>query len=679
MKKTFFALIAITLSALSIAQNSPSQIDKVDFTKATVDLFVNQQSTIISGTITYEFDILKDTDSIFLDAKNITRYSTLLDGTFTNSNLEKEMIVVKSRFRESEHHTLLLEFSTDPTKALYHIDSDGDGVWDQLWTQGQGKYTSNWMPSVDDMNDKIEWDITVTAPKQYTVLTNGALTSSELIDSNRRWRYDMSKPMSSYLVALVVGTYDSLDFKSGTGTPISLYYYPKDSNKVDATYAYTLNMFNFLESEIGIAYPWENYKQVPVKDFLYSGMENTSLTIFSDEFVNDAIGAIDRPYVNVNAHELAHQWFGDLVTEQSGTDHWLHEGFATYYALLAERNIHGDDYYYMQLYNNAERLYEQSQDGTATALLDANGSSLTFYEHGAWALHALRDLVGDNAYRESVKTYLKNYAFKNVTTADFLNVVSNTSGKDLNAYKAMWLTNTAFPLAESLRLLRKNAFMNTYLQLAARRTSSFDEALRSYEEVLDAKPNQFLLQEVVTQLNIHNDLRKYALLKKAAGSGDTLVRQTIALTTQELTGGNQAIIEDMLNDPSYVTREQVLFLLWNGNTTKRKTLLQEVKKTWKETNPSLNMAYAALALNTPEFSQSELLQFMKDLQKFTAPQQSIATRTAAFDYLVNMGIMNEQNYKDLVDAALHHNWRFYSNAREILKKQYKSDPDERAL
>ncbi len=86
-------------------------------------------------------------------------------------------------------------------------------------------------------------------------------------------------------------------------------------------------MFDFLEDEIGFPYPWQNYKQVPVHDFFYAGMENTSLTIFSDAFVVDSIGFNDRNYINVNAHELAHQWFGDLVTAKSGEHHWLQEGF----------------------------------------------------------------------------------------------------------------------------------------------------------------------------------------------------------------------------------------------------------------------------------------------------------------------------------------------------------------
>lgn len=676
MKNTFITLLFFSLCLFTTAQNTPSQAAVVDFKNAQVDLFLNENSNIVSGTVSYDFTILRDTDSIFIDAKNLSRYSAKLDGATVNSNYDLEKIVVKSRFRESENHTILLEFSTDPTSALYHIDSNADGKWDQLWTQGQGKYTSNWLPSIDDMNDKIIWDITVTAPKDLTIIANGTLKKTELIDATKKWRFDMAQPMSSYLVALVAGTYDVRELTSKSGTPINLYYYPSDVKKVDATYAYSKEIFDFLEAEIGIPYPWETYKQVPVKDFLYSGMENTSLTIFSDEFVNDELGAIDRPYVNVNAHELAHQWFGNLVTEQSSLDHWLHEGFATYYAMQAERKLYGDNYYYMQLFNNAESLYEQTKAGNATALLAEKGSSLTYYEHGAWALHALHDLVGDRAFKQSVKTFLTTYAFKNVTTKNFLAIVATTSSKDLSTFKATWLTNTAFPLAESLTLLRKSPFMETYLQLSARRTSNFDEARRSYEEVLQAAPNRFLLQELVTQLNLHNEPRAHELLKRAARSNDLLVRQTIALTTPEITATNKVLIEELLNDASYVTREQALFLLWESNSTKRKELLTQVKNTWKTTNESLEMAQAALALNTPEFSNEELRGFMATIQQFTGSQHSIATRTAAFDYLINMGIMNEQNYKDLVTAALHHNWRFYTSARDLLKTQYKREQEQ---
>lgn len=117
---------------------------------------------------------------------------------------------------------------------------------------------------------------------------------------------------------------------------------------------------------------------------MYAGMENATTTLFSESFFTDSIGFIDRNFVNVNAHELAHQWFGDDVTEKSSKDHWLQEGFAAYYALLAEKEIFGEDYFYFKLYQSAEKLKSNSDQGKGQALLNPKANALTFYEkeHG---------------------------------------------------------------------------------------------------------------------------------------------------------------------------------------------------------------------------------------------------------------------------------------------------------
>ncbi|MBF4986444.1 M1 family peptidase, partial [Nonlabens mediterrranea] len=188
---------------------------------------------------------------------------------------------------------------------------------------------------------------------------------------------------------------------------------------------------------------------------------------------------------------------------------------------LAEREIYGDDHYYMTLFENAESLIAQTKAGKGTALLDAKASSLTFYQHGAWALHALRQEIGDADFKLSVRTYLKEYAGRNVTTDDFLKIVSNTSGKDMTDFKNRWLTNTQFPSAEALVLLRKSIFMEQYFQLAARSISTFDEAFNSYKETLRSPINELLVEEMISQLILHkkND-RIIELYKEAAATGN---------------------------------------------------------------------------------------------------------------------------------------------------------------
>src|SRR5690606_33676692 len=153
----------------------------------------------------------------------------------------------------------------------------------------------------------------------------------------------------------------------------------------------------------------------------------------------DNVGYNDINYVKVNAHELAHQWFGNYVTAMNDEHHWLQEGFATYYALLAEREIFGEDYYYWSLYQSAEELKALSDSGKGEALVKLNGSSLTYYQKGAWALHILKERVGDMAFKEAVRNYLKNHAFGNATTGDLIAEFEKASGQDLGTFTASWL------------------------------------------------------------------------------------------------------------------------------------------------------------------------------------------------------------------------------------------------
>jgi aminopeptidase N len=263
----------------------------------------------------------------------------------------------------------------------------------EIWTQGQGKYTSNWFPSFDDVNEKVIFNLDVTFDKKYEVIVNGICKKTNLTANLKTWQYRMKSPMSSYLLMLAIGSFDKIVEKSTSRIPLEMYFQKDDASKFETTYRYSKSIFDFLENEIGVKYPWEIYKQIPVHDFLYAGMENTSATIFSQDFVVDSIAFNDRNYINVNAHELAHQWFGDLITAKSGKHHWLQEGFATYYALLAEQSVFGEDYFSWKMYEMAERLQQNAKTDTVP-IMNEKASSLTFYQKGAWALHVLRENVG---------------------------------------------------------------------------------------------------------------------------------------------------------------------------------------------------------------------------------------------------------------------------------------------
>ncbi|MDX1462637.1 MAG: M1 family metallopeptidase, partial [Marinirhabdus sp.] len=358
-----YILLFFLFTSIGFAQ----QTDRVDFKQISATVQLDDITESVSGSVGVQFEMKQAADSVYLDAVNMTVTQAANEAISVSATSDK--IWLKGPFKAGKQYTAKFNFAAKPKQTLYFTGN-------QIWTQGQGKYTSHWLPSIDDMNDKIEFDLTIEIDDARTVIANGKRTAMRHENGMASYVFDMEQPMASYLVAFAVGNFKKQSITSATSIPIDVYLSEADTAYFEPTFRYTKEIFDFLEKEIGVPYPWQNYKQVPVRDFLYAGMENTTATLFSEAFVVDSTAFVDRNYVTVNAHELAHQWFGNLVTETSGTHHWLQEGFATYYALLAERNIFGDDYYYWKLYQSAEQLKALSDEGKGESLLNAGASSL---------------------------------------------------------------------------------------------------------------------------------------------------------------------------------------------------------------------------------------------------------------------------------------------------------------
>ena len=661
-------LLVILFAFLSFNAEA-QQTEYVDFRTMKVDLFgMTSNLSELGGQVDITFDILKDTDSIYLKGKNFEHTAAgFKDIGAIIHFYDGEHIIIKKKFKANTTHTLQLTWLIlNPKKAIYFVERENS---DQIWTQGQGKYTSNWLPSIDDMNDKIEFDLSITYDSNYTVIANGKLADKQINESTTTWHYNMQHPMSSYLVALAIGKYNKKEIKSKSGIPIELYYYPEDSAKVEPTYRYTKQMFDFLEDKIGVPYPWQNYKQVPVKDFLYSGMENTSCTIFSDDFMIDQTSFIDKNYVNVNAHELAHQWFGDLVTETSGTHHWLQEGFATYYALLAERDIFGDDYYYNTLYEYAKELIKQEQAGDATTLLDPKASSTTFYKKGAWALHVLKEKIGEQAFKKGVKQYLDKHAFKNVETEDFISEVEKTSGKDLSSFETEWLTSKALPLAKMRASLNKNesiAFLET-IEDADYLSYRTDDNGYVPSSLVTALPKGYYTQRLAV---LREALKKPEyptykdLIKEAFSSNEIKTRQLLA---KHLPDGFKKENESLLQDASYITKEIALYNLWSKYPKDRTQYLDATKGIIGFNDKNVRCLWLTLALLTPEYDVAFNNVYLRELRDYTSSKYGFQTRQNAFSYVNKLQIFDYQTLANLIEATNHHNWRFKSFAKELLQ------------
>jgi len=210
------------------------QTDVVDFKQCKADVSFKLDKKSVIGKVSYTFDIHRPVDSIFIDAKNMTFSVALLNNKVFSLHSDGKKVWIKHHFEPSKSNTIYFEFEAVPKKALYFIKKQGDStIENQIWTQGQGKYTSNWLPSIDDMNDKIEFDLSIAFPKDYEVIANGKLKSKQSLGYSNYdiWHYNMEKPMSSYLVALAIGKYDKYVELSESKIELTQYYYPEDSLK----------------------------------------------------------------------------------------------------------------------------------------------------------------------------------------------------------------------------------------------------------------------------------------------------------------------------------------------------------------------------------------------------------------------------------------------------------------
>ena len=666
MRHLFFLLFTV----FTFAQ----QNQKVDFKTAFGNISVNPIEKKVSGSVRYIFDVKQTIDTIRIDAQKMVITNVKINNKtvkFTNTGRTLNLF---EGYKTGKNKVAFI-YEATPKQTMYfngHFDCaqcDKDSiipsaVEGQVWTQGQGKYTSHWFPSFDDVNEKVIFNLNISFDKKYQVLSNGVLLK-ELPNKNEMiWQYEMKKPMSSYLLAVVIGDFRHQVVASKSGIPLQLFIPTKDTAKFESTYRYSKQIFDYLEEEIGVKYPWKIYKQIPVEDFLYAGMENTSATIFAEDFVVDAIGFNDRNYVNVNAHELAHQWFGDLVTAKSGKHHWLQEGFATYYAMLAERQIFGDDYFYHQLYRSSLQLRNAARTDTIP-VLNEKASSFSFYQKGAWALHLIRETIGPKLFQKAVINYLKKHQFQNAETDDFLVEVKKVSNFDTEKFKKVWLEDYRFRNDEANVLLKKNEFIRTLFETQKMRLKPFAENKEKFKELLQSNVFYPVKTEILYQIKDISFEDKKELLLLALQTNDVKVRQSVAEFTDEIPLEFKTNYETLLDDVSYDTREIAFMNLWKNFPESRTVYLAKAEKWIGGNDKSLRSLFLTFSI---ENQSPEKDNYYKELVNYSSPLYESSVRQNA---IINALAINEKDptvLKNLINATTHYKWQFTKFARDKIRE-----------
>ncbi|MEM2760018.1 MAG: M1 family aminopeptidase, partial [Nitrososphaerales archaeon] len=358
---------------------------------------------------------------------------------------DKLRIELPSPIDEGETIALTVGYSARPRQGFYFVKPDSYYPNKQLqaWTQGEASLSKYWFPCFDHPDMKFTSEMIIEVPSEFIAISNGKLVDVAKSGKTRyHWVEDHVHP--AYLTSVVIGKYEEIR-ENYNGIDL-LYYVPSDKVENAAlSFSNTRNMMKFFEEYIGVKYPYDKYSQVTVDDFIYGGMENVSATTLTMDTLHDKKAHIDFTSDHLVSHELAHQWFGDLVTCRDWQHVWLNESFATYFEALSWLNSKGEDefnYYMMQL---AEEYFEEASKRYKRPIVtnvykhpDDLFDRHT-YEKGACTLHMLRSIVGDSVFRKAVKLYVERFSYKNAETDDFRKCVEEASGISLQRFFEQYL------------------------------------------------------------------------------------------------------------------------------------------------------------------------------------------------------------------------------------------------
>ncbi len=450
---------------------SPSRTYDTEHTA--LDLDVDLQARRIAGHVTHTVRALRDglaevrmncvglsIDSVTVDGKRARfdypvaadQSTSWLAGASAGTADDQLVVSCNPPLARGAKAAVRVYYSGNPEIGLYWIRPE-KGIPDkryEVWSQGEGEDNRYWIPCNDYPNDKATFEGRFRVPKGYTAISNGALVDKHDVGNKTEFYWKLDQPQVSYLIVLTVAEYKILEQKSGN-VPLQ-YVVPPGTD--DATilrgYGLTPDMVAYFEKEIGIPYPYAKYAQISVQDYIYGGMENTSATVMNIRTLYDERAELTRTEQNLVAHELAHQWWGDMLTCREWSHMWLNEGFATYYAYLYKEYHDGDDAFRYQMMGAHDDVTKADDTDPRPMVVDffnrtdARNNALV-YVKGASVLHMLRAILGDDLYRETIRRYGEENKFDVVDTQDLMRAVREVTGENLDWFFEQWVFLAGHP------------------------------------------------------------------------------------------------------------------------------------------------------------------------------------------------------------------------------------------
>jgi aminopeptidase N len=415
------------------------------------------------------------TDSLRLDAKgmdlkniSIVRNGKMVPLKFTYNGLSAA-IQLDRTYHNNEQYSVYIEYTAKPdelrlkgslaisgAKGLYFINPDGTEKDKpiQVWTQGETEGASAWFPTIDQTEQKTTDEIAMTVPAKYVTLSNGRMVSQKINgDGTRTDTWKMDLPHSPYLFMMAVGDFKIYHDK-WRNREVNYYMEPEYAPYAKEIFGDTPEMLEFYSKILGVEYPWNKYSQIVVRDFVSGAMENTSATLHG-AFLNMTHRELLDAYYDFGhstiAHELFHQWFGDLVTAESWSNLTVNESFANFSETLWAEHKYGQDeadahnyqngLTYLSVPGNSKKNLVRFEYADPNDVFDA-----VTYQKGGRILNMLRNYLGDSAFFRGLKLYLKTNSYKTGEAHQLRLALEEASGLDLNWYFNQWYYGAGHPV-----------------------------------------------------------------------------------------------------------------------------------------------------------------------------------------------------------------------------------------
>ena len=476
-----FARVILSFTLLlstAVAARVERLIDTWRPTHYLVNITLNDQlSEITSASTRVYLTIVRPTREIDVDFGDLTVDRVTLNGTsytFLRKN-DKLHIDLPDAATPGTPYILEVHYHGKPKDGLI-LTNDKDGKPSAVGDNWPDR-VHHWIPTLDHPSAKATVTFNITAPAREEVVANGRLDHVETSTNGQRtWTFTEGVPIPPYCMIIGVGQFAKLEPSQPAVTPLSYYVPHSESHLAQQGFAPAIPSLQFFSQTVA-PYPYEKLALI-VGATRFGGMENSSAIVFTNNLFNSTPAArIGKTYgISVNnvsliAHEIAHQWFGDSVTESTWSDLWLSEGFATYFAGLFLQRFEGEDAFQVYMKGAATNVFAYEKK-SRTPIFDRDTQNLmellnaNNYQKGAWVLHMLRASLGDDAFFRGIRNYYEAHKHSTANTEDLRAALEHASGKNLRAFFARWVYDSGHPQYElTWQWVRKKNLRLTLKQL----------------------------------------------------------------------------------------------------------------------------------------------------------------------------------------------------------------------